>query len=148
MPIELGGIMSNFYRYFRENMESLGLPAPVSLFGSLQMAMANAAAFVTHIDKFGKGITVGEMLGAGLRAEKLGMVATSSAAFYVGAVIGSIAVATGRTLSGGVSLADVMWEIRCNGLYRPWLAETMRRNAMIYDTRMLGRISYRARMIR
>jgi len=140
--------MSNFYRYFRENMESLGLPAPASLFGSLQMAVANAATFVAHVDKFGQRITVGEMLGAGLRAEKLGMAATLSAAFYVGAVIGSIAVATGRTLSGGVSLADVMWDIRCNGLYRPWLAETLRRNAAFYDTRMIGRIAYRARMIR
>lgn len=140
--------MSNFYQYFRENMESLGLPAPASLFGSLQMAMANAAAFVAHIDKFGQRITVGEMLGAGVRAEKLGMVATLSAAFYSGAVIGSIAVASGRALSGGVSLADVMWDIRSNGLYRPWLAETIRRNPMIYDTRMIGRAVHRARMIR
>ncbi|KQV44977.1 hypothetical protein [Duganella sp. Root336D2] len=140
--------MSNFYQYFRENMESLGLPAPVSLFGSLQMALANAAAFIAHIDKFGQRITVGEMIGAGLRAEKLGAIATMGAAFYVGAVIGSIAVATGRTLSGGVSLADVMWDIRCNGLYRPWLADTMRRHPVIYDARVIGRSLYQARMTR
>ncbi len=140
--------MSNFYKYFRQNMQSLGLPAPESLFGSLQMALANAAAFVAHIDKFGRRITVGEMVGAGLRAEKLGMVATLSAAFYVGAVIGSIAVATGRALSGGVSIADVLWDIRCNGLYRPWLADTMRRNPEIYDTKLIGRSLYRVRVIR
>lgn len=140
--------MSNFYQYFRENMEGLGLPAPVSMFGNLQMALANAAAFVAHIDKFGKRVTVKELIGAGLRAEKLGMIATLSAAFYVGAVIGSIAVATGRTLSGGVSLVDVLWDIRCQGLYRPWLADTIRRNPAIYDTRVIGRSLYRARMIR
>jgi hypothetical protein len=140
--------MANFYQYFRENMESLGLPAPASLFGTLQMALANAAAFIAHVDKFGQRITVGEMIGAGLRAEKLGTVATLAAAFYVGAVVGSIAVATGRTLSGGASLADVMWDIRCNGLYRPWLADTLRRHPVIYDTRMIGRSLYQARMIR
>lgn len=140
--------MSNFYVYFRENMQSLGLPAPETLFGNLQLALANAAAFIAHIDKFGQRITVKELIGAGVRAEKLGMVATLSAAFYVGAVIGSIAVATGRTLSGGVTLADVLWDIRCNGLYRPWLADTMRRHPAIYDTRVIGRSVYRARMIR
>lgn len=140
--------MSNFYQYFRQNMQSLGLPAPESLFGNLQMALANAAAFVAHIDKFGQRITVSELIGAGLRAEKLGMVATASAAFYVGAVVGSIAVATGRTLSGGASLADVMWDIRCNGLHRPWLADILRRHSVIYDTRMIGRALYLARVIR
>jgi len=140
--------MSNFYQYFRQNMESLGLPAPASLFGNLQMALANAAAFIAHVDKFGQRITVGELIGAGLRAEKLGMVATLSASFYVGAVIGSIAVATGRTLSGGVSLADVLWDIRSNGLYRPWLAAALRRNPAIYETNMIGRSIYRTRMIR
>jgi hypothetical protein len=140
--------MSSFFQYFRENMDSLGLPAPTSLFGSLQMALANAAAFVAHIDKFGQRITVGEMIGAGVRAEKLSTVATMAASYYVGAVVGSIAVATGRALSGGVSLADVLWGIRCNGLYRPWLADTMRRHPVIYDTRMVGRNLYQSRMIR
>lgn len=140
--------MSNFYLYFRENMQSLGLPAPETLFGNLQLALANAAAFIAHIDKFGQRITVKELIGAGVRAEKLGMIATLSAAFYVGAVIGSIAVATGRTLSGGVTLADVLWDIRCNGLYRPWLADTMRRHPAINDTRVIGRSVYRTRMIR
>lgn len=140
--------MSNFYLYFRQNMDSLGLPAPVTLFGSLQMAMANTAAFVAHIDKFGQRVTVREMIGAGLRAEKLGMVATLSASFYVGAVIGSIAVATGRTLSGGVSLADVLWDLRCNGLHRPWLVDIMRRHPVVYDTNMVGRSIYRTRVIR
>jgi hypothetical protein len=38
----MGGDMSNFYRYFRENMDDLGLPAPESLFGTMQAALANA----------------------------------------------------------------------------------------------------------
>ena len=34
--------MSEFYRYFKENMEALGLPAPESLFGSVTMAVESA----------------------------------------------------------------------------------------------------------
>ena len=90
--------MSNFYRYFRENMDQLGLPAPESLFGTLQAALANATAFVTQIDKFGSKVTVAELVGAGTRLEKMGMIAALSASYYVGAVIGSIAVATGRAV--------------------------------------------------
>jgi hypothetical protein len=33
--------MSEFYRYFKENMEGLGLPAPVTLFSSAQAAVGN-----------------------------------------------------------------------------------------------------------
>lgn len=57
--------MSNFYDYFKENMEGLGLPAPRSLFGSVQMAVANASIILSQIDKFGKAVTIGELIGAG-----------------------------------------------------------------------------------
>lgn len=67
--------MSICYEHFRQNMELLGLPAPTSLCGNLQMALASVAEFIAHIDKFGQRVTVGEMIGAGLRAETLGMAA-------------------------------------------------------------------------
>lgn len=35
---------SDFYMYFKENMEALGLPAPETLYGNLQLALANATA--------------------------------------------------------------------------------------------------------
>lgn len=96
--------MSNFYRYFKENMDSLGLPAPESLFGTLQITIGTLTVLLTNIDKFGKTVTVGELIGTGTRLEKLATVAAISAAFYVGACIGSLAVATGRTLGGaGIS---------------------------------------------
>lgn len=135
--------MSDFYRYFKENMDGLGLPAPETLFGTLQAAVANTAVFVGHLDKFGRTITVAELVGAGTKLEQLGVAATLSASFYVGAVVGSIAVATGRTLSGGTSLSDVMLQARRSNLYRPWLRPNLQRWPGIYDPAIPGRGMYR-----
>lgn len=101
--------MSDFYKYFQENMDALGLPAPESLFGTATAAVANAAAILGQVDKMGKSVTVGELVGAGTILEGAGYLAGCLAAADVGAVIGSLAVATGRSLSGGTSLADVLF---------------------------------------
>lgn len=130
--------MSDFYKYFHENMNSLGLPAPESLFGTLQLALGNATVLMTQIDKFGPRVTLGE-LGAATKLEALGVAAACSAAFYVGAVIGSIAVATGRSLSGGTTMADVLFSANQHGLYRPWLTETLQRYPGIYTTHAASR---------
>ncbi|SFI03313.1 hypothetical protein SAMN04515618_108118 [Collimonas sp. OK307] len=119
--------MPSFYDYFKENMEGLGLPAPASLFGSVQAAVANASIILSQIDKFGKTVTIGELIGAGTRLEGLGIIAACSAAFYVGAVIGSIAVATGRSFAGETSLSDVLRISRRYNLSRPWLLGDLRR---------------------
>lgn len=135
--------MSYFYKYFKENMESLGLPAPKTLFGSVQTAVTNATVILSQADKFGKSITIGELIGAGTRLEGLGVIAACSAAFYVGAVIGSIAVATGRSLSGGISLSDVIFTANRYNLNRPWLTANLHRWHGIYDQKAVGRKMYR-----
>jgi hypothetical protein len=117
--------MSDFYRYFKENMDGLGLPAPETLFGNLQMALATATVFLSHIDKYGKAITVWELIGAGTKLDQLRVIGTLSAAYYVGAVIGSVAVATGRSLAGGTSISDVILTANFYKLNRPWLAPTL-----------------------
>ncbi|MET0267025.1 MAG: hypothetical protein ABW202_15585 [Duganella sp.] len=124
--------MSDFYRYFKENMEALGLPAPESLFGTLQTTVATVTVLLTNIDKYGKTVTVGELLGAGTRLEKLSVAAALSAAFYAGACIGSLAVATGRTLAGGTSLADVLLAAHTHRLNRTWLTPILLRSPAIY----------------
>ncbi len=91
--------MSDFYKYFKENMEALGL------------------------------------IGAGIRGEKLAVVAAMSASYYVGAVIGSITVAMGRTLAGGTSLADVLLDARRNRVHRPWLPSVLMHHPEIYKRR-------------
>ena len=50
--------MSDFYTYFQENMDALGLPAPESLFGNVQLALGSASTLVGLREKFGKRLTV------------------------------------------------------------------------------------------
>lgn len=71
------------------------------------------------------------------------MIAACSAAFYVGAVIGSIAVAIGRSLSGGTSLSDVIFTANRFNLNRPWLIANLQRWHGIYNQKAVGRKMYR-----
>jgi len=136
--------MSNFYKYFKENMEALGLtPPPESLFGTQQLALSTISAILTYIDKFGTKATVLEMAGAGTRLEQLATVGALGAAYYAGAAIGSLAVATGRTISGGTSLGDVLFEASKRGFGRQWLTSLFIRMPGIYDPRVSGRKFYK-----
>jgi hypothetical protein len=135
--------MSEFYKYFKENMDGLGLPAPESLFGSVQAAVANASVLLGLIEKFGKRVTIGELVGAGTRLEGLALASGCAAAFYVGAVIGSLAVATGRSLANGTSLSDVLVTASKHDLYRPWLIEIFCHWPGIYKPAVASRKSYR-----
>ena len=49
--------MSDFYKYFKENMGALGLTAPDSLFGTAQLAVGSAMTLVGLVEKFGKKVT-------------------------------------------------------------------------------------------
>ncbi|WP_083930208.1 calcium-binding protein [Methylovulum miyakonense] len=103
--------MSDFSTYFNENMTALGLPVPPSLYTSLVAALATTGPLIALVEKYGTTVTVGELIHAGLLSEihaGLGAVAVS---YYAGAVIGSAAVATGRVLSDGASLADVFYDV-------------------------------------
>jgi hypothetical protein len=127
--------MSDFYQYFKENMDSLGLATPESLFSNSQSAVSTASTLLALIDKFGKKVTVAEMIGAGTKIEKLTVLGAINASYYAGAVIGSIAVATGRVLAGGTSLSDVLLSAQMNHLHRPWLSGVMVRHPEIYSQR-------------
>jgi hypothetical protein len=134
--------MSNFYQYFKENMDGLGLPAPDSLFGNVQAAVGSASVLLSMVDKFGKRVTIGELIGAGTRLEGLAVISACSAAFYVGAVIGSIAVATGRSFADGASLSDVLVTVNKYHFSRPWLLDVLRRWPGIYKPRFASRNAY------
>lgn len=135
--------MPGFYDYFRENMTSLGLPAPESLFGSVQSAVGTATVLLASVDKYGTKVTIRELIGAGTRLEALGVIGACAAAFYAGAVIGSLAVAAGRTLGNGTSLADVLFEASRLGLQRPWLTRTLCRMPGIYTPSQSHRDYYK-----
>lgn len=138
--------MSDFYKYFKENMEGMGLaPPPESLFGTQQLALGTITTMLVYIDKFGVKLTVREMIGAGLRLEKLATFGAMGACYYAGAAIGSLAVATGRTISGGTSLGDVLFEASKWRLSRSWLKSILFTNPGIYDPKVAGRNSYKYR---
>ncbi|MGZ3183160.1 MAG: hypothetical protein ACXU8N_12030 [Telluria sp.] len=138
--------MSDFYKYFKENMEALGLtPPPESLFGTQQLALGSISTMLTYIERFGTKVTVLDMALAGTRLEQLATLGTMGAAFYAGAAIGSLAVATGRTISGGTSLSDVLFEASRRGFGREWLTSLFVRMPGIYDPRISSRRFYRHR---
>ena len=130
--------MPGFYDYFRENMEALGLPAPATLYGNLTTALATAGTLVGLVEKFGTKVTVADVAGAGFRSEQLLAVGAVAASFYTGAVIGSLAVATGRTLADSTSMADVINFAAASRLNAPWLATTLARNPQLCGSRVCG----------
>lgn len=82
----------DFGKAFTENMSALGLPAPSSLFGSVQAAASNIATML------GPGATVAELIGATRALAALSVVGALSASFYVGACIGSLIVASNTAM--------------------------------------------------
>jgi hypothetical protein len=136
--------MSDFYRYFKENMESLGLaPPPESLFGTQQLAISTISTILGCVDKFGTKVTLLELIRAGSRLEQMAVVGAVGASYYAGAAIGSLAVATGRSLAGGTSLSDVLFEASRWDLKRDWLVPLLHRMPGIYDPSVSGRKYYK-----
>ena len=97
----------DFKKYFSENMQDLGLPVPSTLFDTYQTAVATASTLVGTLATLGKGAMMGELIGATVGLEKLAVAASVGAAAYTGAVIGSIAVASGRSLACGSRISDI-----------------------------------------
>jgi hypothetical protein len=82
----------DFGKAFTENTSALGLPAPSSLFGSVQAAASKIATTL------GPGATVAELIGATRALAALSVVGALSASFYVGACIGSLIVAANTAM--------------------------------------------------
>lgn len=113
----------DFKKYFTENMNALGAPVPTTLFDSYQTAIGTASVLVAAFNTLGKGATVGELIGATVGLEKLGVAAAFGATFYVGVIIGSIAVASGRFLSCGSRMSDMFVFMQQNNLqFKGWHA--------------------------
>ncbi|MCF6363007.1 MAG: hypothetical protein L3J88_06620 [Gammaproteobacteria bacterium] len=113
--------VGDFKKYFNENMQALGLPIPSTFFDSYNAAIAHAVIMVETLKTLGRGATVAELIGATTGLEKLKVAATFGAAAYVGAVIGSIAVASGRSLGCGYRIADMFVFMHQNKLqFKGW----------------------------
>ncbi|SDR51308.1 hypothetical protein [Paraburkholderia tuberum] len=97
----------NFRSAFAANMNALGLPSPSSLFGTLETATSNITAMLHALKTLGPSATVAELIGATTTLEALSVAGALSAAFYVGACIGSLIVATKAAITCGTSSAAV-----------------------------------------
>jgi hypothetical protein len=100
-----------FYEYFKESMDSMGLPAPDTLFNSVAAATGTIATILGVVEKFGTAATVAELvlaapkgvLSVAFAGEALLVVGGVTASFYAGACIGALAYATGQYS------ADKLW---------------------------------------
>ncbi|WP_409526147.1 hypothetical protein [Nitrincola sp. MINF-07-Sa-05] len=123
----------DFKKYFDENMKALGLPVPSSLFDTYQTAVATASTLVGTLATLGKGATIGELIGATVGLEKLAVAASFGAAAYTGAAIGSIAVASGRSLACGSRIADFFVFTRQNKLHFDGFAAFYTKNPQVLN---------------
>ncbi len=115
--------LGDFKKYFTENMKALGAPVPTTLFDSYQTAIGTATLLVSTLHTLGKGATIAELIGATIGLEKLAVAAAFGAAGYTGVVIGSIAVASGRSLSCGTRISDMFVFTSQNNLqFKGWHA--------------------------
>ncbi len=97
----------DFKKYFNENMKAMNLPVPSTLFDNFNAAIANAGLILETLNTLGKGATIAEIIKATTGLEKLKVAASLGAAYFVGAAIGSIAVASGRSLGCGYRITDM-----------------------------------------
>ncbi len=74
--------------YFKDSMDSLGLPVPSSLYADATTAFATIKAIQGAI-AVGGDVTIAELIGAGTLSEGLAVAGGVLASFYVGALIGA-----------------------------------------------------------
>jgi hypothetical protein len=102
--------MSEFYRYFCANMEALHLTAPHSLFGTAKQAKETIENIAKAITSFGANATMKEIFltvpSMSILGDAFVLYEGVKPIYYLGACIGSLAVATGMSLSGGITIAD------------------------------------------
>lgn len=93
-----------FYDYFKESMNAAGVPTPdemTAVFASITSATAAIAVMKTAIQTLGASATAAELLtgsGIALAGDVLLVLGAIPAAYYLGAMIGAVAYATGQVL--------------------------------------------------
>lgn len=137
----------DFKKYFNENMKDLGLPVPQTLFDNFNAAVANAGLILEALGTLGKGATMAEVIKATTGLERLKVAASLGASYYVGAVIGSIAVASGRSLGCGSRISDMFVFLHKNNLTFDGWNSFYVRNPEILDKNSRFRVAYRSKAL-
>lgn len=128
--------------YWSENMGGLGYSIPDGLLSNQQLVIGSITTILGAIKEFGPRVTVVELIRAGLLTERLAFVGTGYASFFAGAAIGSAAVASGRYLACGASLADVLEYAASKRLLTPDARQVLTQNPQIFQRRHPARIGY------
>lgn len=135
-----------FADYFNENMESMSMLYPKHLFSTAVVATGTARAILTPLSTLGKQTLVSEIIVAGTILEGLSVVAGMLAVGYVGVVIGSIVVATGRVAGCGATIQDAFVYLNINDMYFPEMNVILNTYPGILDPSVDGRIAYSSMM--
>lgn len=142
------GQSRSWFSYWKENMQALGFPVPDTWYSTEVSILTLTSAIVGAIEKFGPRVTVYEVVKAGFASERLMAFGAVSAAYFAGASIGSAAVATGRTLSGGTSLADIFFYASRNNVSSSATRQVLIRHPQIYNQKFPGRFAYARQIAR
>jgi len=127
-------------------MDGLGLPTPAGLYESFQAALSNTGVILGAISTSGKGATLTELALGTFATEKIIVLSGIGAAGYVGASIGSMAVASGRVLGCGSRLADMLaFSIQYNLKFEGY-ATFYRLHPEIFDISATNRSAFGSRL--
>jgi hypothetical protein len=124
---------ATWFGYWRENMQALGIPVPDTMFPNYALLIGAIKELNKAIVKYGARLTVADLAGAGLAAEVIDYLLEIGLAAFVGAAIGSAAVATQRVLMGGTTLGEVLsWAFSNNVKPAPQVRAVLIKNPEIY----------------
>ncbi len=111
---------ASFGKYFSENMAALGLPTPNGIYES-SLSVFGIAAVLGEAAHLHPNMPVSMAWKGSFMFEKAKMLTAVAVSYYVGAMIGSAAVAVGRSAGCGATIADAIWLARENGVFGTWL---------------------------
>lgn len=129
-----------FVHHFEENMKALGLPAPTTIYTSSVAIIAAVKSMSDIIGTYGRSASLTQLAMratwgfalSGVVSRVAGIVLALRASYYVGACIGSAAVATRKSMGcGTTTVADVMNWARKNGIYESWIEGELLSNPQI-----------------
>lgn len=91
----------------------------MSMFNGFQQSLTHAMVMASALDSLGRNATMGEIIGATSDLEKLKTVSGLYGAFYVGAVIGSLLVASTHAGVCSARRTDLLSFVQRNSLRFP-----------------------------
>lgn len=106
----------DFFEYVNTNMEQLGLTPPKTIWQKTETTIKTVGTLLGAIKMLGKGATLSELAFATTALEKTVVGGVVLASGYVGAYVGSVAVAAGRYGACGSTISDTIYFIQENGI--------------------------------